>query len=124
MHEDRLFGIRLFNEGIMYLYRGDKRVLTTTEYHYRRIVKRGERAVSEARALLEKVESGTEGIDILGKFEFPPIHGLGLDEMTERAALLVDSYQRLFPNRPRGKPLTPEENQELMDEAMKNWPGE
>lgn len=118
-HENQLFGISLYNEGIKHLYGHDKDVLDTTNYHFREIMSRGQKAISQAKELLEKVKSRTEDIKALNKFEFPPIHGPGLDEMTQRATLLVEVYEKLFPYRPRNIPLTTEENKKLMREVSK-----
>ena len=84
-------------------------------------MERGEEATSEAKELSEKVKSGTEDIKALKKFKFPPIHGPGLDEMTQRATLLTKAYEKLFPNRPREPSLTLEEHEKLMEEALKNY---
>ena len=122
-HEDQLFGIRLFYEGIKELKIYDEDMLDEIgfDYHYNNIMERGQKAISEAKELLKKVKSGEENIKALQKFEFPPIHGPGLDEMTQRATLLVKAYEKLFPNRKRDVPLTPEEHEKLMEEALKNF---
>jgi len=118
-HEDQLFGISLYNEGIKYLYSHDKDMLDDSAYHFRRIIERGEKAISEAKSLLEKVKNGTEHIEAIKKFEFPPTHGPGLDEMTERANLIAEVYEKIFPNRARSIPLTTKENEKLMKEVGK-----
>lgn len=122
-HKDQLFGIRLFYEGIkeLKMYNEDMLDEINFDYHYNSIMERGQKAISEAKELLEKVKSGEEDIKALKKFEFPPIHGPGLDEMTQRATLLVKAYEKLFPNRPREVPLTPEEHEKLMEEAIRNY---
>jgi len=122
-HEDQLFGIRLFYEGIKELKIYDEDMLDEIgfDYHYNNIMERGQKAISEAKELLKRVKSGKEDIKALQKFEFPPIHGPGLDEMTQRASLLVKAYEKLFPNRPREIPLTPEEHEKLREEVIKNF---
>lgn len=120
-HEDQLFGIRLFNEGIKDLYSYDRNILDTTNYHFKNIMERGQKAISEAKELLKKVKSGEGNIKVLKKFEFPPIHGPGLDEMTQRATLLVKAYEKLFPSRPREASLTQEERKKLKEEALRNF---
>jgi len=115
-HEEQLFGVYLFNKGIEYLYKHNKEIIETSKFHYNNIMERGEKAITEAKELIEKVKSGKEDIKLLKEFRFPPIHGLGLDEMRERASLLVQVYEKIFPGRPREKPLTKEENEELMEE--------
>lgn len=39
-----------------------------------------------------------------------------LNQMAKSAKLLVDTYERIFPGRPRSKPLTNEEKSHLMKE--------
>jgi hypothetical protein len=116
-HENQLFGIYLFNEGIESLYSHDKGILETTAYHYKQTIERGEKAIAEAGLLLKEVKDAKKDIRALKNFEFPPILGPGLDEMTQRATLLVQVYEKIFPNRPREKPLTATENKLLMEEV-------
>lgn len=120
-HEDQLFGIRLFMEGIKVLYQHDKASMEMTKYHYQNTMERGETAISQAKELLDKVKSGTISATELETFQFPPIHGPGLDEMTQRATLLVNAYNKLFPNRPRNRPLSTEEHTQLRQEAINNF---
>lgn len=128
-HEDQLFGIYLFNEGIKYLHANNpdfktiygEDALDTADFHYKEIMKRGKKAISEAKELLEKVINQTEDIKALSKFQFPPIHGSGLDEMTQRATLLFQAYEKLFPRRSRDLPLTVEENEKLIHEVTSNF---
>lgn len=123
-HENQLFGIALFNEGIKCLYKNNQAILETTAFHFMQTMERGEKAISEAKKLVEEVKKGSENIDVLRTFEFPPIHGPGLDEMTQRATLLVKAFERLFPEKPRILPLTEEEHLQLMCEVVENWEGE
>ena len=71
---------------------------------------RGEKALSEATTLLENIKNEREDSKVI-KFNFPVI----LDEMTQRAMSLVETYERLFLDRPKNIPLTPEENEKLME---------
>ena len=123
-HENQLFGIALFNEGIKHLYKNNQAILETTAFHYRQTMERGLKAVSEAKELLLEVKKGNIKAELLREFEFPPIHGAGLDEMTERATLLVEAFEKLFPEKQRTLSLTKEEHLELMHEAAKNWDGD
>jgi hypothetical protein len=120
-HEDQLFGIHLYCKEIKYLYSHDKNILNTTEYHFRNIMQRGEKTISEAKELSEKVKSGTEDIKALKKFKFPPIHGPGLNKMTQRATLLAQTYKELFPGRPQERPLTEDERYLLLETATNKW---
>jgi hypothetical protein len=111
----------LFNEGVSLLYAHDKDIMQTTNYHFGQIMQRGQKALAEAKELLEQVRRGRVGVELLSEFAFPPIDGPGLDEMTERATRLVEAYEELYAERPRNLPLTEEENRRLMMEAVKDW---
>jgi len=117
-YEDQLFGIQLFMEGIKVLYQHDKATMKMTKHHYQNTMERGEIAISQAKELLDKVKSGTINATELEMFQFPPIHGPGLDEMTQRTTLLINSYNKLFPDRPRNTPLSHEEHTRLMQEVI------
>ena len=120
-HEDQLFGIQLFMENIKQIYGHDKTTMEYSTYAFQNIIERGNTAISQAKLFLDKVKSGTASSDVLESFQFPPIHGPGLDEMTLRATLLVEAYEKLFPNRPRNLPLDKEEHTRLMQEAINNF---
>jgi len=120
-YENQLFGIRLFAEGIKLLYSHDKKTLDTNHHHFKNIMQRGENTISQAKELLEKAKNRTENVKVLKDFQFPPVHGPGLDEMTQRATLLVQAYEKLFPDRPRDMPLTAEEHEKLMQETLNNF---
>jgi len=120
-HEDQLFGIQLFMQGINTLYGYNKSIMEINIRSFESIMKRGNTAILQAKELLEKVKSGKAQPHELELFQFPPIHGPGLDEMTQRATLLVKTYEKLFPNRPRNIPLTEEEHAHLMQEVINNF---
>jgi len=121
-HIDQLFGIHLYNDCIKCIYGHDEKLIRMTTQAFRNIMERGERMIAEAEELLQKVEKGDIDINALSKFEFLPISGVpGLDDMTIRAKLLVQAYEKLFPERPRGKELSEEEYQRLLNEAMKDF---
>lgn len=118
-HEDQLFGIRLYHRAIELMYGSDKKTMEMSNYHYKNIIERGERVIAEAKELLKEVYAGKATDNTLGEFEFLPISGHpGLDDMTVRAQLLVEAYEKLFPDRPRNMPLTKEEYQRLLNEAV------
>ncbi len=120
-HEDQLFGIHLFMEGIEVLHQHDKATMETATYHYHSIMERGETAISQAKKLLDDVRSRMISTTELETFQFPSIHGPGLDEITQRATLLVNAYKKLFPNRPRNRPLSTEEHIQLRQEAISHF---
>ena len=84
-------------------------------------MERGNTAISQAKELLEKVKSGKVQPHELELFQFPPIHGPGLDKVTQRATLLLKTYEKLFPNRSRNIPLTAEEHTDLMQKVINNF---
>ena len=117
-HVDQLFGIRLYYEGIRYEYGDDDVTMATTKMHFENIIERGEKIISAARILLQEVWAGQTSATELENFKWLPISGHpGLDDLTVRAQLLVETYERLFPNRSRETPLTSEEQERLMTEA-------
>jgi hypothetical protein len=120
-HENQLFGISLFNEAVKHLYKDDKNILETTENHFQQIISRGIEAIQEAKQVLGKVKEGVWEVKRLACIEFPPIHGPGLDEMTERASILVKTYDKLFPDRPHELTLTEEEIELLVAESAEHW---
>lgn len=117
-HEDQLFGINLFIEGIKRIYGHDEKLMRMNEQAYLNIIKKEKKALSKAKQLLDKVRSGTVNITEIQNFHFPPIHGPGLDQMTNRVTLLVNAYEKLFPKRPREIPLSTEDYEEIMHEAI------
>ncbi len=50
-YENLLFGIRLFMEGIKFLYGNDKNTIDIANYHFESIMKRGGKAILEAKEL-------------------------------------------------------------------------
>ena len=110
--EDILFGIKLYNENIDLLY--DKETAYQANQHHKNIKQRGEESIIQAKELLEEVRKSSDMFEYLLMFEFPPAHGLGLDEMTERAKILVETYDELFPERPREKSLAEDEKYFLL----------
>lgn len=121
-HEEQLFGITLYCAQVNLLYGDDQEVVMRTEQAYAEILERAESAISNAKAVLERVRNGAGTVAAIRKLTFPPIRGTtGLDEMTKRATLLVMAYEKLFPGRPRSAPLTEEEHWQLVDEAMKDF---
>lgn len=121
-HIDQLFGIRLYYEGIKYTFGNDDITMKITTQHFENIVERGEKMVSGASELLRKVQEGEINAKALENFEFLPISDYPeLDDMTIRAKLLVEAYEKLFPERPREIPLTQDEHQQLIIEAVDHY---
>jgi len=121
-HEDQLFGIILYYEGICTMYSGQKEIIEANRKAFQNIIKRGEKAIREAKQLVQEVQSEPNKVKKLQMFRFPPISGHPmLDQVSERVRILVETYDRLFPGRPRGKPLTDNEHTLLMKEAASRY---
>jgi len=115
--EGLLFGYNLYYQGIKYLYGHDKHIMERTNFHYNQIKERNESAVLQAKNLLNEIRNGSKSINDLLNFTFPPIYGPNLDEMTKRATLLVEAYEKVFPNRPKERELTEDEHHILINEV-------
>lgn len=122
-YEDVLFGIRLYHRQIEVRYSQDAYVLKTSEYHFKQILRRGDKALSKARKLLKRLQRGTRSARTVARAEAlkfflsPPWRS----DMEERALLLAETYQELFGDRPRDVPLTPGEHAQLMGQAAERW---
>ncbi|MBU4443534.1 hypothetical protein KJ656_00400, partial [bacterium] len=118
---DQLFGISLYYQGILFLYSDNDEIIQMNKTAYQNVMERGNRAIQEAKEILEEVKKNPQQIDLIRRFKFPPIHGIGLDEMTQRATLLINACDKLFPDRPRNTPLSHEEHTRLMQEAINKF---
>jgi hypothetical protein len=118
MQRDQLFGITLFSEGVELMYADQPEILEMNRQSFQNVKERTESSISAAQSLLELVKADRGKIKELRRFRFLPIGGQPmLDQMARRSEILVDTYERLFPGRPRSKPLTREELKSLMTEA-------
>ena len=122
--EDQLFGITLYFEGIRVLWAHDKDLIEMNRIAFKNIMERGNSAIRHAKQLLNQAKKDPTKVKLLRQFVFPPIHGFPiLDEMTKRAKIYVETYNELFPGRPRKNPLTPTEHMLLMKTAVDKWEG-
>ena len=112
--EDLLFGTVLFSEGCSIIHAGNEALLAATRGGYTSTLQRGRDVVARARLLLLEAEIDPSKIAQVTSFKFPP----WTDEMRQRALVLIETYNELFPGRPRHEPLTLEEHQTLMRAAM------
>lgn len=116
--EDLLYGVALFFEGLQFLYAGQAAIITTYRKQLRNIIQMDRMAIEQARSLLEQARRDPSRIALLTEFRFMPCHGHPRpEELSRRARLLVDSYNRCFPDRPRSEPLCGEEIVKLLDHA-------
>lgn len=120
--EDQLFGIKLFFDGLKDTWRRNKPIIAMNKFHFTNIMNRGKLYIQEAKKLLNEVKQNPEKTYQLKAFIFPPIKGSPmLDEITKRAKILVETYNKLFPERPRDKELTEEERLLLKTKAIEKF---
>jgi len=120
-HEDQLFGLKLYFDGIELMYKDNPEILDANIKSFQNIKKRSENAINEAKQLLAEIRKNPEQIKMLKKFRFPAISGHPmLNQMTKRAQILVEAYYKLFPKRPRTIPLSKQEQYQLMIIASKS----
>ncbi|MFO7870277.1 MAG: hypothetical protein R6V03_02460 [Kiritimatiellia bacterium] len=125
LQEELMYGVALFFEGISKLQAGQDAVLETHRKQCRNIIQAGKVISQRARLLLRQVKQDRQKTHLLDEFEFSPFRGHpNPEEMEKRARILVDTYNRIFPDRPRSKEFTPEETFQLMEEASAVFTGE
>jgi len=113
-YENVLFGINLFMQGISFVWGQNEEIAKLNRQHYEEARDRMEKAISEAKKLLEEAEHRPRAPFALYEFQFPPITGHPmLDEGTKRFKALSQSYDELFHDRPKNEPLTEEEYMQL-----------
>jgi uncharacterized phage infection (PIP) family protein YhgE len=118
-YEDILFGMNLFIQGVSFMWEHNKEIVDLNQQHYNNAKERMDKAINEAKNLVEKVKECSDNISLLQEFQFPPIKGNPvLDQGTERFKVLSQAYNELFPNRPKNKPFTREEHKQLTEVAM------
>jgi hypothetical protein len=121
IHEDQLFGLKLYLDGIKLMYKNNPDILNANIKSFQNIKKRNENAINEAKQLLAEIHKNPGQIKMLKKFRFPAISGHPmLKQMTKRAQILVEAYNKLFPKRPRTIPLSKQEQYQLMIIASKS----
>lgn len=117
--EEQLFGITLFFQSLSQVWAGNEQIIKMNKSHYENIMKRGKEYITKAKQLLDGVIENPDKISLLEQFEFPPIRGdLMSDGLTERAKILVETYNELFPGRLKEDPLTEDEILRLTEVAV------
>ncbi len=118
LHQDQLFGITLYFQGIELMYSGQPEICEMNRQSFQNIKDRAENAIAAAKSLLQQARENPPKVKELMRFTFPPIRGNPmLDQMTHRAQILVQTYERMFPGRARSQPLSQDELKSLMMEA-------
>ena len=109
--EDLLFGTVLFSEGCYVVHSA---YVGQFDHSYIRTLQRGSESIARARSILLRAERSPEHLREVESFEFPP----WTDEMRQRALVLVETYDEVFPGRARHVPLTLQEHEALMQKVL------
>ncbi|MEI6970219.1 MAG: hypothetical protein WCL44_01765 [bacterium] len=122
-HEDLLYGVALFFEGVAYLYSGEEPELETYRKQFRNIIQLGNDALERAVAMVERAKQNPEKAELFTHFTFVPCLGHPHPEaLAARAQILVDTYNEIFPGRPRGQAFSQSEIRRLMEAAAVRLP--
>lgn len=116
--EDIVYGVALFFECLNVIHENQLSVLETHRKQFRNLIQNGNDMISDASDALRKAQRTPEDVTLLKQFEFQPCQGHPKpQEMTRRAEALVQTYHRIFPNRPRSKEFSREETLKLLEET-------
>ena len=116
--EDILYGVALFFEGVSLLFAGQEAIVETHRRQFRNIIRAGKQVCQWARTLLESARKDSAKTGLLREFEFLPYQDHpDPDALIERAQILVETYEDLYPGRNRHKRLTEEQILQLMEKA-------
>jgi hypothetical protein len=116
--ENVIYGVALFFEGLSSLHAGQPAVIETYQKQFRNVIQMDSDTLKQAKELLETVERDPSQAPLLKQFSIVPCKGhSNPKEMLQRARVLVDVYNRLYPGRPRSQEFTEEETFRLMEEA-------
>jgi len=107
-YEDMMFGLTLYQET------SPKWVQRLQKESYKNIKSRGEKALREAKEILLYVKRCKDVQDRIMCFEWPII----IDDMRFRIDVMLQSYNSIFPDRPKDKSLSEKEIIALRNEAM------
>jgi len=118
LHQEQLFGITLYSKGIELMYSDQPELVKMNRKSFQNVKDRIEPSIYAGESLLQQVKADPSKVKHLKQFKFPPISGHPmLDQMTQRAQILVRTYERMFPKRSKSEPLTEDELSSLMIEA-------
>ena len=116
--EDLLYGIALLFEGISLLFTGQTDVVETYRKQFRNIIQTGRATTERARTLLDEARTDAHKLTVIEQFTFRPGEGHPEPEaLVARAQVLVETYQRIFPERPREQSLSEDETLRLVEAA-------
>lgn len=118
--EDTIYGVALFFEGLSLLHAGQTAVIETYQKQFRNVIETDRDTLKQARELLQAVEQDPTQAARLRQFSIVPCKGHSNPaEMERRAQVLVDTYNRVFPERPRSREFAEEEAFRLTEEAVR-----
>lgn len=105
-HDELLFGVSLFFEGISLIYAGREDLIQTYRKQFRNILQQGQRTSESARELLKQISQDASAVALIPEFQFPLFEGHPQPEkMAARCEILADAYRKTFPGRPQTQPL-------------------
>jgi hypothetical protein len=107
-YEDMMFGLTLYQET------SPKCVQQLQKMSYKNIKRRGDKALREAKNILLDIKRSKDVQDRIMCFEWPII----VDDMRFRIDVMLQSYNSIFPDRPKDKSLSEQEIITLRNEAM------
>lgn len=122
-NEDLLYGVALFFEAISHLYSNQEAELETYRKQFRNVIQLGNDALERAVAMLERAKQNPDKAQLFAHFTFVPCLGHPKpEELAVRARILVETYEEIFPGRPRGQAFKTSEIIRLMEAASARLP--
>jgi hypothetical protein len=118
-HEEQLFGMNLLFRGMPLIWKNNRQRLGMNKDDYGALLQRGKKTLVKTRQLLDELQENPTDCELLRQLELPRIPEDPIsEEMRRRARILVKTYYRLFPGRPKEDPLTDEEVARLTEAAL------
>ena len=116
--ESLLYGVALFFECLSLLHDGEAALIETYRKQFRNVIQTGKETGQRARAVLQEVKTDPSKVTLIEQFNFAPCAGFSdAAGLAKRAGILLQMYEKLFPNRPRDRPFTKAETLRLMEAA-------
>ncbi|MBA4387383.1 MAG: hypothetical protein C0404_05340 [Verrucomicrobia bacterium] len=117
-HEDIVYGVALFFECLNLVHEMQGAIVETHRKQFRNIIQKGSEATQRAAKLLDEVRQDPKKVQLLRQFVFASCQDHPQPaEMVRRAEILVATYQRIFPDRPRSQDFSRAEIVRLLEEA-------
>ena len=117
-HEELLFGVALFFEGLTVIYEGQDDLIATYRRQFRNVIQSGKDVAIQATMLLEEARENPARATALPQYVFALGDGHPQpEELVKRAGVLADAYARVFANRPRARAMDKDETLRLIAAA-------